>query len=379
MAKKRAVRALLTETNQAEVPLAAQTQETVVALPTHQPSTSRASKRARTSTTEPRLVDEDETVVPQTTPPSPPPKRSDRAISSKWVVKITFQNRVINDSDSVVSEKDYLMAFNLAKSVCLPADMEHHDHLIELKAIRSATKSMVLAIQKNHITHKRVLELRKTTRQAMVEVNEKTVELKKSQQKMVKLETEVAQLTGLVTSADADKQKALAVMKDKYLRELAKLDGKKSAEIEEPKKKAEDAEDRGYKEGETTYIKQCEATKDLFFKCGWGAAVAQLDHGPETEVFNPPSYFIPSSMVEYAAIQQQFLQEEEDGDVAPEDNTQPGRQSSSPTPVVSIPPLLAASDVMPSTELDLEMLTTTELPLGEDRVVVDADLNDLFS
>ena len=38
------------------------------------------------------------------------------------------------------------MAFNLAKSVCLPKDMEHHNKQLntELKAIRSSTKSMIL-------------------------------------------------------------------------------------------------------------------------------------------------------------------------------------------------------------------------------------------
>ena len=65
----------------------------------------------------------------------------------------------------------------------------------------------------------------------MAEANEKAAELKKSQQKTVELEVEVVRLTGLVTSADVDKQKALAVMKDKYLRELAKLEGKKNAEV----------------------------------------------------------------------------------------------------------------------------------------------------
>ncbi|XP_028122413.1 uncharacterized protein LOC114319591 [Camellia sinensis] len=324
MAKKRAVRALLTETNQPEVPPAGQTQETVVARPSHQPSSSRPNKRARTSTTEPRLVDEEDTILPLSPPLSPQPERSDRASSSKWAPKITFQNRAITDSDLVVAEKDRLMAFNLAKGVCLPADMRHHDHLTELKALRSSTKSMVLAIQKNHIAHKRVLELQKTTRQAMVEANEKAAELKASQQKVAELETEVARLTGLVTSVDADKQKALAVMKDKYLRELAKLEGKKSAEITKLEKKLEDAEDRGFKEGEALYIKQREAAKDLFFKCGWRAAVVQLGQGSETEVFNPPPYFVPSAMAEYAAdIQQKFL--EGDEDEAVEDNTQPGR------------------------------------------------------
>ena len=74
-------------------------------------------------------------------------------------------------------------------------------------------------------------------------------------------------------------------MKDKYLRELAKLERKKNVEITELEKKVENAEDRGYKEGEATYILQCEAAKDIFFKCGWKAAVAQLGHGQETEVF----------------------------------------------------------------------------------------------
>ncbi|GMP49650.1 hypothetical protein CsSME_00016569 [Camellia sinensis var. sinensis] len=59
---------------------------------------------------------------------------------------MSFKNRAITNTDSVVAEKDHSLAFNLAKSVCLPADMEHHDHLTELKAIRSATKSMVLAM-----------------------------------------------------------------------------------------------------------------------------------------------------------------------------------------------------------------------------------------
>ena len=148
MAKKRAVRALLTETNPTEVPPASQTQETVVALPSQQPSSSRPKKRAQTTHTEQRLDDEDEIVVPQTTLPSPPqspqPEGSNRATFSKLAPKITFQNRAITDSDSVVAKNDHLMAFNLAKGVCLPADMRHHNHLIELKALRSSTKSMVL-------------------------------------------------------------------------------------------------------------------------------------------------------------------------------------------------------------------------------------------
>lgn len=65
---------------------------------------------------------------------------------------------------------------------------------------------------------------------------------------------------------------------------------------------------------EEAYILQCEVAKDLFFKCGWKATVAQLGHSQETEVFlHPLPYFTPSSMVDYAnAIQQKFLQAEED-------------------------------------------------------------------
>ena len=87
----------------------------------------------------------------------------------------------------------------------------------------------------------------------------------------------------------------------------------------------EDAEDRGYKEGEATYILQCEAAKDIFFECGWKMAVTQLGHGPETEVFlNPPSHFIPSYQAEYVhAIQQKFLQAEYDEE---ESEPNPGHQ-----------------------------------------------------
>ncbi|XP_028053920.1 uncharacterized protein LOC114258212 [Camellia sinensis] len=154
MAKRNIVRALLTETNRAEVPPPNQAQETVVALLSQQPSSSRPSKRARTTQTEQRLVDEDETTLPPSPPPQP--ERSDRASSSKWAPKMSFQNRAIRDADLVVTDKDHMLAFNLAKSVCLPPDMEHHNNLTELKAIRSATKSMILAMQKSQIAHKRV-------------------------------------------------------------------------------------------------------------------------------------------------------------------------------------------------------------------------------
>ena len=127
----------------------------------------------------------------------------------------------------------------------------------------------------------------------MAEVTKKTAKLEEAKKQLAELKFENGRLAGLVSSADAEKQKAAAVIKNKYLRELDKLEGKKKAEIEEMKKKLEGAETRGFKEGEALYIKQCEAAKDLFFKFGWRAAVTQLGHQPKTEVYNPPPYFIP--------------------------------------------------------------------------------------
>ena len=128
------------------------------------------------------------------------------------------------------------------------------------------------------------MELRKTTRQAMAEAEAKTAELNQSQQRTAELEAEITHLTRLVTLANTDKQRALTEIKDKYLLELAKLEGVKDAEIKVLKKKAEDAELKGFKEGEAAYIQQCEAVKDLFFKCGWRGAVEQLGCGPDSEV-----------------------------------------------------------------------------------------------
>ncbi|GMP60529.1 hypothetical protein CsSME_00023356 [Camellia sinensis var. sinensis] len=269
------------------------------------------------------------------------------------------------------------MAFNLAKSVCLPADMEHHKHLTELRAIRSATKSMVLAIQKSHIAHKRVLELRKTTRQALAEVTEKTAELEQARQQIAELKFENDHLTGLVSSAEAEKQKAVAVIKDKYLRELAKLEGKKNAEIEHLKKSANDAELRGYKEGEATYIKQCEAAKDLFFKCDCRAAIEQLGHDSETEVFNALAYFIPSSMTEYAAaLQQQFLEDSDD-----EEDTVPKDTLAVNDPVDQlVRSELIVEDL--TNELPTKTVIPTETVLLSEiglRVDIDVDLDDLFN
>lgn len=214
----------------------------------------------------------------------------------------------------------------------------------------------------------------------MAEANTKMAELKEYQQKTAELEGEVTRLTGLVTSADADKQKALTVMKDKYLRELMKLEGKKNAEITALKKKADDANAEGFKEGEAVYIQQCEAVKDLFFKCGWRAAVTQLGHQPETEVYNPPPYFIPGSMTEYAAtVQQQFLEESDEEETAPKD---------APVQTARLEPTVEdlTEDLLTETELPTEPILPTETELPSEigvRVDADADLDaeidDLFN
>ncbi|XP_028085780.1 uncharacterized protein LOC114286755 [Camellia sinensis] len=179
------------------------------------------------------------TAVPPVLPPSPQPEPNDRTTTS-WAPKLTFNNRDVSDADSVVAEKDHLLAFSLAKSVCLPKDMEHHKKQLntELKSIRSATKSMILAIQKNYNTHKKVLELRQTTRDAVAEAELKSAEVENIKKQMAELQAENSRLTGLVSSAEAERQKTAIALKDKYLRELVKLERKKDAEIKESVKEA---------------------------------------------------------------------------------------------------------------------------------------------
>ncbi|GMP68792.1 hypothetical protein CsSME_00028284 [Camellia sinensis var. sinensis] len=257
----------------------------------------------------------------------------------------------------MVVEKDHMLAFNLSKSVCLPPDMEHHDHLTEFMAIRLTTKSIVLAMQKNHVTHKRVLELHKTMRLAMADASAKSAKLKEAKLKMAELESENARLTKLVNAAEADKQKALAEKKDRYLCDLAKLERKKSAEITKLQKKMEDA------------------------------ATVKLSQGPNTEIFqNPLPHFIPSYMSDYAnAVQQKFLKEGEEKENpephnAPPANTEPGLQPLLPTRVNPhsqlMPSVVEGANV---TNLAQEVTSETGLPSGEAHVDLDANLDDLFA
>ena len=59
-----------------------------------------------------------------------------------------------------------------------------------------------------------------------------------------------------------------------------KLERKKDAEISQAKESAKEAEKRGFKKAEDVYTQQCEAAKELFFKCSWRAAVEKLGHDP---------------------------------------------------------------------------------------------------
>ena len=219
----------------------------------------------------------------------------------------------------------------------------------------------------------------------MAEAEAKVAELEEAEKKMAELQIENGRLAGLVSSAEAEKQKAAIAMKDKYLRELVNLEKRKDTEITQLKKSAKGAEKQGYKKAEDAYVKQCDAAKELFFQCGWRAAVEKLGHDPQTEVFNPPAYFIPSSLVEYAnAMQEQFL-EDSDSD---EDST------SEDTPVVSADPSIRLEPTVEDLTIEQqgETLVPTETILATENVLppetglqvdadaaFDAEIEDLFS
>ena len=69
----------------------------------------------------------------------------------------------------------------------------------------------------------------------------KAAELEEARKQMAELQAENGRLTGLVSSAEAEKQKAAIALKDKYLRELVKLVKKKDSEISQRKESAKGA------------------------------------------------------------------------------------------------------------------------------------------
>ena len=108
--------------------------------------------------------------------------------------------------------------------------------------------------------------------------------------------------------------------------------------------------------------------------------MVQLGCEPETEVYDPLQYFIPSSLAEYAAsVQQQFLQGSDDNE-----DTEPTN-----TPVVNEQAIDQSARLEPTVEdlttetvipIDSELPTETALPTEAGlRVDIDADLDDLFN
>ncbi|XP_028108809.1 uncharacterized protein LOC114307616 [Camellia sinensis] len=144
----------------------------------------------------------------------------------------------------------------MTKGLILPADMKKHDELSDLKVLRSAAKSIVLAGQKNYLAHERMIAVRQSLRDAIAENKAQKAEIAKlkAAQEAVAAERDI--LSQKVDRADADKQRAVKSAKARYLAELRKL---RDAHKAEKDKAVDDAEDRGYAQGEKTYERQAYA------------------------------------------------------------------------------------------------------------------------
>ena len=71
------------------------------------------------------------------------------------------------------------------------------------------------------------------------------------------------------------------------------------------------ANNLGFKEAKDNYIKQVEATKDIYFKSSGKGACEKLGQGSKTEVFtSPPPAFLPGYLIPYANEVFNSLQEE---------------------------------------------------------------------
>ena len=171
---------------------------------------------------------------------------------------------------------------------------------------------------------------------------------------------------------------------------MAKLEKKKDAEIGQLKAGVKEAAKQGFKEAEDAYTLQCDAAKDLFFKCGWRTAVEKFGCTPDTEVYDAPPYSIPASLSQYAAdLQRQFLEgSDEDDDDSEEDeeptltpavNHQPSNQAARLEPVVED----LTKEIPADTVLPIDTTVQTELPpqtgLRPDAdVEFDAEIDELF-
>ncbi|GMP35149.1 hypothetical protein CsSME_00007720 [Camellia sinensis var. sinensis] len=260
MAKIRAIKLMITgEKGESQPPEATggtsstpagQTEGAVLALASEQPA-GRSKKRTRKEMTGQNLVDEDSTEVASTEqgdrteqPLAGKSKGKDPATPPVWAPEFKYQGRAVSSEDSVYADKDYSLGFNLTKGLILPADMKKHDELSDLKVLRSAAKSIVLATQKNYLAHDRMIKVRQSLRDAISENEAQKGEIAKLKAAQEAVVAERDTLLQKVDRASEEKQRAVKSTKARYLAELRKL---RDAHKEERDKAVDEAEDRGYK------------------------------------------------------------------------------------------------------------------------------------
>ncbi|XP_028065784.1 uncharacterized protein LOC114268763 [Camellia sinensis] len=258
MAKIRVIKSMITGEEGGSQPLqatggtsstpAGQIEGAVLALASEQ-AAGRSKKRQRKDRSGQQLVDEDSAehasteLGDQTDQRLPGPSQSP-ATPSVWAPEYKYQGRAITAADSVYANKDHSLGFNMTKGLILPADMKKHDELSDLKVLRSAAKSIVLAAQKNYLAHERMIAVRQSLRDAIAENKAQKAEIAKLKAAQEAIAAKRDILSQKVDRADANKQRAVKSSKARYLAELRKLRDALKAEKD---KAVDDAEDRGYR------------------------------------------------------------------------------------------------------------------------------------
>ena len=111
----------------------------------------------------------------------------------------------------------------------------------------------------------------------------------------------------------------------------------------------------------------------------------KLGHDQQTEIFDPPAYFIPKSLAAYAdALQQEFLEDSDTDDSSATENIPVVGVSPSLRlePMVEDPPIEQPSDTVvptetnPATEHDLPLETGFQV---DGDAAFDAEIQELFS
>lgn len=147
-----------------------------------------------------------------------------------------------------------------------------------------------------------MIKVRQSLRDAIAENKAHTAEIEKLKAALEAAEAERQELRLRLDRAEAEKTKAVKSSKARYLAELRKLRDAHKAVMA---KAVDDAEDRGYEQGEKTYERQVQATKDIFFQCGWKAAVEKVGLGQDSDMFNNlPAAYIPDYMQAYSKAAQ---------------------------------------------------------------------------